>query len=29
MDPHVLDGVRFYGRYLFDDDVMLDYALDY
>ena len=27
--PHVLDGVRFYGRYLFDDDVMLDYALDY
>ena len=27
--PHVLDGVRFYGRYLFDDDVILDYALDY
>lgn len=27
--PHVLDGTRFYGRYLFDDDVMLDYALDY
>ena len=27
--PLVLDGVRFFGRYLFDDDVMLDYALDY
>lgn len=27
--PLVLDDVPFYGRYLFDDDVMLDYALDY
>ena len=27
--PLVLDGTRFYGRYLFDDDVMLDYTLDY
>ena len=27
--PLVLDGTRFYGRYLFDDDIMLDYALDY
>jgi 8-oxo-dGTP diphosphatase len=27
--PLVLDGVRFFGRYLFDDDAMLDYALDY
>jgi len=27
--PLVLDGTRFYGRYLFDEDVMLDYALDY
>jgi len=27
--PLVLDGTRFFGRYLFDDDVMLDYALDY
>jgi 8-oxo-dGTP diphosphatase len=26
--PHVLDGVLFYGRYIFDDDVMLDHALD-
>ena len=24
----VFEGVRFSGRYLFDDDVMLDYALD-
>lgn len=27
--PHVLDGTRFYGRFLFDDDVMLDFSLDY
>jgi len=27
--PLVLDGTRFFGRYLFDDDVMLDYTLDY
>ena len=27
--PLVLDDTRFYGRYLFDDDVMLDYTLDY
>lgn len=27
--PLVLDGTRFFGRYLFDDDVMLDHALDY
>lgn len=25
--PHVLEGARFFGRYLFDDDVMLDYDL--
>ena len=27
--PLVLDGTLFFGRYLFDDDVMLDYTLDY
>jgi 8-oxo-dGTP diphosphatase len=26
--PLVLDGTRFFGRYLFDDDVMLDYVLE-
>ena len=26
--PLVFEGVRFSGRYVFDDDVMLDYALD-
>jgi len=26
--PLVLDGTRFSGRYIFDDDVMLDYELD-
>ena len=27
--PLVLKGVPFYGRYIFDDDVMLDYRLEY
>ena len=26
--PLVLDGTLFFGRYLLDDDVMLDYTLD-
>ena len=26
--PHVLEGTRFFGRYLFDDDIMLDYELE-
>jgi hypothetical protein len=26
--PLVLEGVPFFGRYLFDDDVMLDYDVE-
>jgi len=26
--PLVLSGTKFSGRYVFDDDVMLDHALD-